>query len=141
RRNPRIVDESGRLMACPGRTSHRRAIAADARYSGPKRACPASGGQIWTRLYARRKSFPQVIHSSKRFAGPTGLEECVGRGVGMSLRVYAREGALVFRSENYFVAAGARRFFLPRWLCPGTLYVTHAEVADGKFSFTLQIFH
>jgi hypothetical protein len=101
----------------------------------------ATRGQIWTRLYSRRNGFPQVIHSSKRFAGPTGLEEYVGRGVGMSLRVYAREGALVFRSENYFVAAGGRRFFLPRWLCPGTLYVTHAEVADGKFSFTLQIFH
>jgi hypothetical protein len=99
------------------------------------------GGQIWTRLYARRKSFPQVIHSSKRFAGPTGLEEYVGRGVGMALTVYAREGALIFRSENYFLQLFGRRFVLPAWLCPGTLYVTHAELPDGKFSFTLQIFH
>jgi len=101
----------------------------------------ATGGQIWTRLYARRKGFPQVIHSSKRFAGPTGLEEYVGRGVGMTLTVYAREGALIFRSKEYFVQLFGRRFFLPAWLTPGTLYVTHAEVADGKFSFTLQIFH
>jgi hypothetical protein len=99
------------------------------------------GGQIWTRLYARRHGFPQVIHSSKRFAGPTGLEEYVGRGVGMALRVYAREGALIFRSENYFLQLFGRRFILPAWLCPGTLYVTHAELPDGKFSFTLQIFH
>jgi hypothetical protein len=101
----------------------------------------ATGGQIWTRLYARRGGFPQVIHSSKRFGGPTGLEEYVGRGIGMSLRIYAREGALVFRSENYFIQVRGRRFFLPRLLCPGTLYVTHAEIADDKFSFTLQIFH
>src|SRR2546426_1093239 len=37
RRNPGIVDESGRLVACPGRTSHRRAVSADAPYSGPQR--------------------------------------------------------------------------------------------------------
>jgi hypothetical protein len=99
------------------------------------------GGQVWTRLYGRRAGFPQIIHSAKRFAGPTGLEEYVGRGVGMALRVYAREGALIFRSENYFLQLFGRRFILPAWLCPGTLYVTHAELPDGKFSFTLQIFH
>jgi hypothetical protein len=99
------------------------------------------GGQIWTRLYARRKGFPQVIHSSKRFAGPTGLEEYVGCGVGMALTVYARDGALVFRSKHYFVQLFGWRFILPPWLTPGTLYVTHADLPDGKFSFTLQIFH
>lgn len=101
----------------------------------------SSGGQIWTRLYARRRGFPQVIHSAKRFLGPTGLEEYIGRGVGMTLTVYAREGALIFRSENYYLQVFGRRLMLPPWLCPGTIYVTHVELPDDRFSFTLQVIH
>jgi hypothetical protein len=101
----------------------------------------ASGGQTWTRLYARRGSFPQVIHSSKRFAGRTGLEEYVGYGIGMALTVAVEDGALVFRSDGYFVGNLARRFFLPAWATPGALSVTHAEIGDGRFRFTLEIVH
>lgn len=100
-----------------------------------------SGGQIWTRIYARRNGFPQVVHSAKRFAGPSGLEEYVGYGVGMALDLLVRDGALIFRSRDYFVQLFGRRFVLPKWLCPGELTVIHAEVPDGRFSFTLQLVH
>jgi hypothetical protein len=101
----------------------------------------AGGGQTWTRIYARRLGFPQVVHSAKRFAGPTGLEEYVGFGVGMTLSLHVRDGALIFRSVGYFLQIAGRRLFLPDWLCPGVLTVTHAEVPDGRFSFTLEIIH
>jgi hypothetical protein len=101
----------------------------------------ATGGQIWTRLYARRRSFPQVIHSCKRFAGRTGLEEYVGYGVGMALAVEVEDKALVFRSDGYFLEIFRRRFFLPAWATPGTLSVTHAELGEGRFLFTLEILH
>jgi hypothetical protein len=101
----------------------------------------AGGGQIWTRIYARRNGFPQVVHSAKRFAGPTGLEEHVGHGIGMALTLHVHEGALIFRSRHYFVRLLGRRFVLPSWLCPGELTVIHAEVPDGRFGFTLQLVH
>jgi hypothetical protein len=101
----------------------------------------ANGGQIWTRLYARRRRFPQIVHSSTRFAGPTGLEEHVGRGVGMTLTMEVKDDALVFRSRDYFVELFGLRVRLPAWLTPGALSVTHAECADGRFSFTLDVVH
>jgi hypothetical protein len=101
----------------------------------------ATGGQVWTRLYARERGFPQVLHSSKRFAGPTGLEEYVGRGVGMALTVHVEDGALVFRSAGYFLHAFGRRLPLPAWATPGALTVTHAEAGGGAFRFTLEITH
>ena len=110
---------------------------------------PDGGGQVWTRLYARASGFPQVIHSAKRFAGPTGLEEHVGGGggigVGMSLTVAVTNGALSFRSKRYFVDGLGRRVHLPGWLTPGALTVTHADAGDGEpagaFRFTLDIRH
>src|SRR5215470_19844784 len=101
----------------------------------------ASRGQIWTRLYGRPGGFAQVVHSCKRFAGPTGLEEYVGYGIGMTLTVGAREGALIFRSRDYFVELLGWRWRLPAWLAPGETVVTHAELPDGRFSFTLQLIH
>jgi len=101
----------------------------------------ASKGQHWTRLYARRSGFPQVVHSSKRFAGPTGLEEYVGCGIGMALTVHAEQGALVFRAAHYFLQVRRFRLRLPGWLTPGRLSVTHAELGDGRFLFRLDITH
>jgi hypothetical protein len=101
----------------------------------------ATGGQIWTRLYARRNGFPQIVHSSKRFGGPTGLEEYLGRGVGLSLTVHVEDAALVSRSAGFFLQVLGRRVPLPRWLSPGDLTVTHAEVGGGAFVFTLEITH
>ena len=101
----------------------------------------ASGGQIWTRICARKSGFPQVIHSSKRFAGPTGLEEYVGYGISMALRISVEREALVFRSVHYALQVGPWRLPLPPWLTPGDLTVTHSDLGGGAFRFTLEIIH
>lgn len=101
----------------------------------------ASGGQVWTRLYVRRRGFPQIIHSSKQFAGPTGLEEHVGCGIGMTLTVGVEDRALAFRSCQYFVDLGRWRIILPQWATPGALTVRHTEAEGGRFMFAMEIVH
>jgi hypothetical protein len=101
----------------------------------------ATGGQIWTRIYARPRKFPQVIHSAKRFAGPTGIEEYLGYGVGMALRVSVEGHALVFRSVSYFLQFGRLKLRLPEFLNPGALAVSHTDLGHGEFCFTLEIVH
>ncbi len=100
-----------------------------------------SGGQTWTRLYVRPGGFPQIIHSTKSFAGPSGLEEHVGGGLGMSLAVCVENGALVFRNRGYFLDLFRARWVLPSWLSPGALTVTHEEIGPRSFRFTLDIRH
>jgi hypothetical protein len=100
-----------------------------------------TAGQIWTRLCARRNGFPQIINSSKRFAGPTGVEEYLGYGIGIAMTIHARDGALVFRSERYSLYVVGRRFTLPNWLRPAAMTVMHAELGGGRFIFTLDVTH
>ncbi len=101
----------------------------------------ASGGQCWTRLYGRVRRYPQVIHSAKRFAGPTGLEEHIGGGFGMALIVRAEADALIFASDHYFWQRAKLRLRVPRWLAPGATVVTHQHLGSGRFAFDLNVTH
>jgi hypothetical protein len=100
-----------------------------------------SGGQVWTRVYARRGGFPQVIHSAKMFSGATGLEEYVGLGIGIALRVQGSAEGIGFVSDHYFLKFGNRRLRLPRWLTPGALRIDHLDLGAGKFRFVLDLRH
>jgi hypothetical protein len=100
-----------------------------------------NGGQNWSRLYANRSGFPQVIHSSKRFAGPTGLEEYIGCGVSMALRVHAEPRGLRFESAGYALRLGWLRMPVPAWLSPGDLTVTHYECEADRFTFEMTLRH
>ena len=102
---------------------------------------PRLGGQSWLRIYTRPGRFPQAINSTKRFRGATGLEEYVGCGIGMSLRVTVEEGALIFRSAGYFLELGRRRLPIPRALNPGRMQIEHRDQGAGAFAFSLQLTH
>jgi hypothetical protein len=101
----------------------------------------ASGGQCWTRIYGCRSGFPQVIRSAKMFTGPTGLEEHLGWGIGMALRVVPEAHGLLFVSDHYFVRWARLRLRLPRWLGPGLTEVRHRDRGGGAFDFDLTLAH
>ena len=96
-------------------------------------------GQFWIRQYGRRSGFPQLVHSSKRFAGPTGLEEYIGYGIGMSLKVEAQHETLFFKSDHFFLQIFGRRICLPRWLSPGSLLIGHHDMGEDNFMFSLEL--
>jgi hypothetical protein len=133
----RLLAQACRLFGAPLPLCHQAGVAALVSVSEDS----TSGGQCWTRVYARPRAFPQVIHSAKRFAGPTGLEEYLGRGLGMALRVEVMDDGIAFVSDHYFIQAARLRLRLPRWLTPGTTRVIHRQVAGPSFLFGLELTH
>lgn len=133
----RLVAEVARLVGAPLPLSDDLAVPAVVSVTEDA----ATKGQFWTRMYGRAQGFPQVIHSSKRFAGPTGLEEYIGCGFGIALRVSADDAALHFQSDHYFLQLGSRRLRIPGWLAPGALTVSHVDQNDGLFAFVLSLRH
>ena len=99
------------------------------------------GSSSWTRVYRRKAGRAQAIRSVKRFAGPTGLEEHLGAGLCMALRVHVEDASLVFESAGYSWALGTVRIPLPGWLTPGRLVVRSTELAAPSFRFCLTLNH
>ena len=101
----------------------------------------AGRGQYWSRHYGRAAGFPQVIQSAKRFAGPTGIEEYLGHGIGIALRLTTEDGALLFVGDHYFLRIAGLRLRWPRWLAPGELMIRHQDIGGGRFVFALDLVH
>jgi hypothetical protein len=133
----RILAQACRLIGAPLPLERDSGVAANVSVTEDG----ASGGQVWTRMYARKRGFPQVIHSAKRFAGPTGLEEYLGRGFGIALRVSAIDGGIRFVSDHYFLEVFGRHLRLPRWAAPGELIIDHIDQGEGEFTFALSLNH
>ena len=133
----RVLAQLARLIGAPLPTR----CEAPSRASVVVTPVAVGGGQIWTRIYCHPRGLPQAIHSIKRFAGPTGLEEYLGCGIGIALRLEAEARALMFRSDHYFLQLGGFRLRLPDWLAPGALTIGHVDLDGTRFAFTLDLVH
>lgn len=97
----------------------------------------AGNGVAWS----RQLGAAQQVRSVKS-AGPGGtvLERTDG-GLGMVLEISVADGALVFTSRRFFLAAGPWRVPIPAVLTPGRCRVEHRAVDDARFRFTLTMVH
>jgi len=98
-------------------------------------------GQLWTRQYTRKSRLPQIIQSHKQFSGPTGLEEFLGQGIGMTLKLKVTENSLLFIAEQYFIEVFGRRIYLPKVLSPGALTISHINQSENSFIFGMKLVH
>ena len=133
----RVLAQVGRIVGAPLPLGHETGVAASVSVTGDAEGC----AQYWTRQYSRAHGFPQVVHSAKRFAGPTGLEEYLGLGISIALRLDAIDDTLLFVSDHYFLKLGGLRLRMPDWLAPGRMVVGHVELGGGRFAFTLDLVH
>jgi hypothetical protein len=96
-------------------------------------------GVVWERHYQFAHG-DCVVASTKQSDGD-GLIEKLGAGLHMKLRVFEAAGALHFVSDGYFFRAGRLSLRLPDWFLPGGTHVTHEDLGDGRFRFTMLTHH
>jgi len=97
------------------------------------------GGVVWERRF--HGNHLSRVRSTKELGAEGGLQERTDGGLSMSLDVFEEAGALVFRSRRFWLVLGRLRIPVPAWLTPGVCRVTHTDMGQGCFRFTLSMVH
>jgi hypothetical protein len=103
-------------------------------------ADPALGGVRWIRRYGFGDASVEV-RSTKTRSARQELTEHIGYGFSMRLHLRERRGDLHFVSHAYDLTLFGRRLTIPHWLTPGITTVTHEQLRDDLFRFTLSVDH
>lgn len=100
------------------------------------------GGVIWERSFQRGGvDDARIVRSTKELGPDGGLRERTDGGLTMSLDVFEEGGWLVFQSTRFWFVLGRLRVPVPAWMGPGVCRVTHADLGNGFFRFTLSMQH
>lgn len=97
------------------------------------------GGVVWERRF--HGDGVSLVRSTKELGPDGGLRERTDGGLSMSLDVFEEDGALVFCSRRFWLVLGWLRLPVPAWLTPGVCRVTHTDLGQGLFRFTLTMIH
>lgn len=100
------------------------------------------GGVVWERCFHRRaEAGERIVRSTKEVGADGGLLERTDGGLSMSLEVFEEDGTLVFLSRRFWLVRGRLRLPVPALLTPGVCRVTHTDLGQGLFRFTLTMTH
>jgi len=100
-----------------------------------------AGGVEWRRRYRFSWRREALVSSTKRLNARGVLEEHVGGGFSMQLKVFEQDGNLHFLSEDYHWRLGRWKVRLPALLTPGVTHVIHEQVSGERFRFVLRVTH
>ncbi|MEP6503921.1 MAG: DUF4166 domain-containing protein [Betaproteobacteria bacterium] len=126
-----------RLFGSPLTSANAHAVPASVRVFDDGR-----GGMVWERsFHTAGAAAPHVVRSIKQRGADGGLQERTAGGLGMALRAFECDGALVFESHAFALFLGRVRIPVPALFTPGTCRVTHADLGDGLFRFELDMRH
>jgi len=132
----RVFAALSRVVGSPLTSTCKTGIAAAVRVHADGR-----GGMVWERRFGPADPGTPTVRSTKEL-GPDGrLFERTDGGLGMALAVFEHQGSLVFESRHYALVAGRWRLPIPALLTPGTCRVTHTDLGEGRFRFTLEMTH
>jgi len=98
------------------------------------------GGVVWERWIGGAAE-AVCVSSTKELDADGGLVERTVGGLGMALDIREEEGALVFQSRRYFLCWRGLHLPLPQWASPGVCRVSHQDLGDGRFRFSLSMTH
>ena len=93
------------------------------------------------RIYRLNHHKPIQFTSFMRESKQGDVLEYVGKGLGMKLLVFEKEGNLHFKSDGYFWDIGWCRLPIPSIFTPGATYLTHVNKADNQFRIRIDINH
>ncbi len=132
----RVFAALSRLLGSPLTPACRTGVAATVRVHHDGR-----GGVVWERRFGPSGPDAATVRSTKELGPDGGLFERTDGGLGMALSVFEHQGSLVFESRRYELALGRHRIRVPALLTPGTCRVTHTDLGEGRFRFTMEMTH
>ena len=98
-------------------------------------------GIVWDRYYIYEGRRINRVKSAKCLLPEGGLIEKVGFGFGMHLKVSEENGALCFRSTEFFWQLGRLRLRIPDIISPGKTTVCQEALSEHRFRFKLEVVH